>query len=131
LVSGQVHSPEEIGDVVIKSVENLPVRVSDVAAVGRGVAPVYSVVTANGKPAVLLSINRQPDSNAVEVADEVHKEMEAIRPSLPAGVEVRPFYDQSNIVNQSIARVRDAIVIGLLLAAFIMWLCLRGWGTAV
>ena len=131
LVSGQVHSPEEISSVVVKTVNNVPVRVGDVGAVGPAVAPVYTVVTANGKPAVLLSINRQPDSNTVEVADEVHREMDAIRPSLPAGVEVRPFYDQSNIVKESIASVRDAIIIGLFLAALIIWLFLRDWGTAV
>src|SRR5437762_14346570 len=57
--------------------------------------------------------------------------MEATRPSLPAGVEVQPFYDQSNIVKESIASVRDAILVGLLLAALIIWLFLRDWGTAV
>src|SRR2546422_1090315 len=131
LVSGQVHSPEEISSIVVKTVNNVPVRVGDVGTVEPAVAPVYTVVTANGKPAVLLSINRQPDSNTVEVADEVHREMDAIRPSLPAGVEVRPFYDQSNIVKESIASVRDAIVIGLFLAALIIWLFLRDWGTAL
>src|SRR5215813_10825551 len=131
LVNGQVHGPEEIGGIVIKNAKDVPVRVADVATVGAAVAPVYTVVSANGKPAVLLSINRQPDSNTVQVADEVHKEMDAIRPGLPAGVEVRPFYDQSNIVTESIASVRDAIIIGLLLAALIIWLFLRDWGTAV
>src|SRR5262249_44053980 len=129
LVDAQVHSPEQIADVVIKDVNNIPVRVGDVAAVETAVAPVYTVVSANGKPSVLLSINRQPDSNTVQVADEVHQEMEAIRPGLPAGVEVRPFYDQSNIVKESIASVRDAIIIGLLLAALVIWLFLRDWGT--
>src|SRR5262247_1274541 len=131
LVNGQVHGPEEIGGIVIKNAKDVPVRVADVATVGAAVAPVYTVVSANGKPAVLLSINRQPDSNTVQVADEVHKEMDAIRPGLPAGVEVRPFYDQSNIVTESIASVRDAIIVGLLLAALIIWLFLRDWGTAV
>src|SRR5438309_1964298 len=131
LVNGQVHSPEEISGVVVKTVNNVPVRVGDVGTVEPAVAPVYTVVTANSKPAVLLSISRQPDSNTVEVADEVHREMEAIRPSLPAGVEVRPFYDQSNIVTESIASVRDAIIIGLFLAALIIWLFLRDWGTAL
>src|SRR5207249_8054301 len=57
--------------------------------------------------------------------------MAAIRPTLSAGVEMRPFYDQSDIVKESIASVRDAIVIGLFLAGFIIWLFLRDWGTAV
>lgn len=131
LVNGQVHSPEEIGNIVVKTTNNVPVRVGDVGTVGPAIAPVYTVVSANGKQAVLLSISRQPDSNTVEVADEVHKEMNAIRPTLPAGVEVRPFYDQSNIVTESIKSVRDAIILGLFLAALIIWLFLRDWGTAV
>src|SRR5262249_721567 len=60
-----------------------------------------------------------------------HKEMQTIQMGLPAGVHVAPFYDQSNIVVQSIASVRDAIIIGLALAALIIWLFLRDWGTAV
>src|SRR5207244_10490822 len=80
LVNGQVHSPQEISNVVIKTVNNVPVRVGDIGTIGPAVAPVYTVVSANGKPAVLLSISRQPDSNTVEVADEVRKEMDAIRP---------------------------------------------------
>src|SRR5215831_5888274 len=79
LVDGQVHTPEEIGAVVIKNVNNVPVRIDDIGQIEPAVAPVYTAVSANGKPAVLLSINRQPDSNTVQVADEVHQEMEAIR----------------------------------------------------
>jgi CzcA family heavy metal efflux pump len=131
LVTAQVRSPEEIGNIVIKHVNNVPVHVRDVGAVGPAVEPVYTVVSANGKPALLLSVNRQPDSNTVQVADEVHQEMAAIRPGLPAGVEMRPFYDQSGIVTASIASVRDAIAIGLFLAGLIIWLFLRDWGTAV
>src|SRR5437588_2850264 len=56
--------------------------------------------------------------------------MDAIRPGLPAGVDMRPFYDQSNIVHESIASVRDAIIIGLVLSGLIIWLFLRDWGTA-
>jgi multidrug efflux pump subunit AcrB len=131
LISGQVRSAEEVGDIVIKTDNNVPVRVRDIGTVAPAVEPVYTVVSANGKPAVLLSVNRQPDSNTVQVADEVHQEMAAIRPTLPAGVEMRPFYDQSNIVNESIKSVRDAIIIGLFLAGLIIWLFLRDWGTAV
>jgi multidrug efflux pump subunit AcrB len=131
LVNSQVHSPEEIGDMVIKNVNDVPVRVRDIGTVAPSSAPAYTVVTANGKPAVLVSISRQPDSNTVDVANEVHQEIENLRSSLPAGIDLNVFYDQSNIVRESIASVRDAIIIGLLLAGFIIWLFLRDWGTAV
>src|SRR5438445_9703835 len=52
-------------------------------------------------------------------------------PSLPSGVDLRVFYDQSNIVKASIGSVRDAIAIGLFLAGLIIWLFLRDWGTAI
>jgi CzcA family heavy metal efflux pump len=131
LVTAQARSLEDIGEVVIKHANNVPVRVQDVGDVTPAVEPVYTAVTANGKPAVLLSINRQPDSNTVQVADEVHTEVAAIRRTLPAGVELNLFYDQSDVVVASISSVRDAIIIGLVLAALIIWLFLRDWGTAL
>ncbi len=73
LVTAQVSTPEEIGNIVVKNVNDIPVRLRDLGTIGPSVAPVYTIVTANGKPAVLLSINRQPDSNTVEVAGEVHQ----------------------------------------------------------
>jgi multidrug efflux pump subunit AcrB len=131
LIDSQVHSAEDIGNMVIKNVGDAPVRVRDIGTVAASSAPNYTVVTANGKPAVLISVSRQPDSNTVDVANLVHQEIEAIRPKLPAGVELNVFYDQSNIVRESIGSVRDAIIIGLLLAGFIIYLFLRDVGTAL
>jgi multidrug efflux pump subunit AcrB len=131
LINGQVQTPEEIGNIVIKNVNGVPVRIADVGTVGPSQAPNYTRVTANGKAAVLLSVNRQPTSNTVTVADEVHSEIESLRSELPPGIDLSVFYDQSNLVRESIASVRDAIIIGLVLAAFVIWLFLRDWGTAL
>ncbi len=132
LVSGQVHTPAEIANIVAKANgSGVPVRIGDVAMVTPSVRPVYTIVTANGKPAVLLNINRQPDSNTVSVADEVHQKIAELERSLPAGIVVQPFYDQSDIVSESIKSVRDAILIGLVLAAIILVLFLRDWGTSI
>jgi CzcA family heavy metal efflux pump len=132
LVSGQARTPEQIANIVVKTTQsNLPVHIGNVASVINSVRPVYTIVTANGKPAVLLNINRQPDGNTVLVADAVHAEIQAIQKSLPRGIELRPFYDQSEIVNDSIKSVRDAILIGLILASIILVLFLRDWGTSL
>ena len=58
--------------------------------------PVYTSVTANGKPAVLLNITRQPSSNTVAVADARRAEVAQLRKKLPPGVQLEPFYDQSS-----------------------------------
>ena len=132
LVNGQVRTPEEIANAVIKNtLAGIPVRIGDIASVAPGVKPVYTVVTANGKPAVLLNINRQPDGNTVQVAQEVHDEIENIRKTLPPGVHIEPFYDQSIIVSDSIKSVRDAILLGLILASIILVVFLRDWGTSL
>ena len=132
LVSGQVRTPAEIAAVVVKSTPaGIPVRVGDLGQVVPGVKPVYRIITANGKPAVLLNINRQPDSNTLDVASEVHQTLDEIRKTLPPGIEVKPFYDQSIIVGESIKSVRDAILLGLLLASIILVVFLHDWGTSV
>src|SRR5689334_1731130 len=132
LVNGQVRTPDEIAHTVIKNTPaGVPIRIGDIAAVSPSVKPVYTVVTANGKPAVLLNINRQPDGNTVEVAREVHDEIEKIRRTLPPGITIEPFYDQSILVTDSIKSVRDAILIGLILASIILVVFLRDWGTSL
>jgi CzcA family heavy metal efflux pump len=132
LVSGQTRTPEEISNIVVKTTPaGVPVRVGDIANVSPSVMPVYTIVTANGKPAVLLNLFRQPDSNTVAVSDAVDRELEQIRKTLPSGVNLQTFYNQSTLVRDSIASVRDAIVIGLILAAIILVLFLRDWGSSL
>src|SRR5579885_775018 len=132
LVSGQARTPDEISRIVVKTAPNGSlVHIGDIAKVTPSVMPVYTVVTANGKPAVLLNVFRQPDSNTVEVASAVRSEIAEIRKSLPKSIQMQPFYDQSEIVTDSIKSVRDAILIGLILASLIMVLFLRDWGTSL
>jgi multidrug efflux pump subunit AcrB len=132
LVNGQVRTPQQISQIVVKSTPaGVPIRIADIATVEPNYEPVYTMVSANAKPAVLLNINRQPDSNTVSVADEVHAEVDQLRKTLPPGVQIQPFYDQSILVSASIKSVRDAIIIGLILASTIMVLFLRDWGTSI
>src|SRR6266481_3722570 len=132
LISGQVRTPDQIGQIVVKnSAAGVPLRLGDVAKITPSVAPVYTIVTVNGKSAVLLSVNRQPESNTLDVANEVHTAIAEIRPTLPPGLHLEPFYDQSTIVHDSIASVRDAVLIGLVLSAIILVLFLRDWGTSL
>jgi CzcA family heavy metal efflux pump len=132
LVNAQAHTPEELARIVIKNTPaGIPVRIGDVAEVQRSVKPIYTIVRANGKQAVLLNINRQPDSNTVAVADEVHSEVESIRRTLPPGIHLESFYDQSGIVRESINSVRDAILLGLLLSSVVVVAFLRDWGSSL
>ena len=129
LISGQAKRPDELNGIVVATVNNAPVRVADVATVSAGVEPQYTIVTADGRPAALVNINRQPDANTVKVVDEVKAALAAMRGQIPKDVRVAAYYDQSLLVRQSISSVRDSILIGLLLSVVILYAFLRNWGT--
>jgi CzcA family heavy metal efflux pump len=132
LVGAQAHDADQLGRLVVKTtVSGTAVRVSDVATVQDGVLPVYTAVTANDRPAVLLNVSRQPSSNTVAVADAVAAQVQQLRKILPAGVRLEPYYDQSELVRESIRSVRDAILIGLLLACVILFLFLGDWTSSL
>jgi CzcA family heavy metal efflux pump len=132
LVSGRVSSPEQIAQIVVKTTTaGVPTRLGDIASIAPSVAPTYTIVTANGKPAVLINVNRQPESNTLAVANEVHTLIQELAPTLPLGVHLEPFYDQSTIVHDSIASVRDAVLLGIVLSSIILVLFLRDWGTSL
>jgi multidrug efflux pump subunit AcrB len=121
LVGAQVHDIDGLRQLTVKTTSlGAPVHVGDVADVILAPMPVYTYVSANGKPAVLLNITRQPVSNTVAVADGIAAEINQLRTKLPAGVSLEPYYDQSQLVRESIKSVRDAILIGLVLACVIL-----------
>jgi multidrug efflux pump subunit AcrB len=131
LVSGQAHDARQIANIFIKNApDGTPVYIGDVARVVPSVKPQYTICTANGQPAVLINVNRQRGSNTVQVANEVNAEMAKIEKTLPPGIHFSTFYDQSWIVRESIKSVRDAILIGLILASAVLVLFLRDWGTS-
>jgi CzcA family heavy metal efflux pump len=132
LIGAQVHDVNQLSQIVVKnSPTGVPLRIADVAVVSQSIEPSYTMVRADGKPAVLINITRQPSSNTVQVADEVAAEVENLKATLPAGVTFKPYYDQSELVRDSIRSVRDAILIGLILATIIIIVFLRDWRSSL
>ena len=131
LVTGQATSPDDIGNIVVAAVNGVPIRVTDVATVVPGLEPKFTIVTADGQPAVLMNVLRQPAANIIGVADAIKAEMARVQRLMPKDVIIRPFYDQSILVRSSVSSVRDAILIGLLLSVLILYGFLRNWGTTL
>ena len=123
LADRSVVSAAAVGDIVVKASPAGVVRVRDVATVQTGVVPVWQRIVEDGKPAVLFNIFEQPDGNAVQIARQVGQKLATLK--LPPGVILICWYDQSQLVTQSVASVRDAVVIGLVLAAIVLLLFLR------
>jgi multidrug efflux pump subunit AcrB len=118
-------SAGDVGNIVIKAATAGIVHVRDVATVQDGAVPVWQRIVDDGKPAVLFNIYEQPDGNAVQIAREVQAKLAGVK--LPAGVKLVNWYDQSELVTQSAASVRDAVLIGLVLAGLVLLWFLRSW----
>ncbi|MEO6975054.1 MAG: efflux RND transporter permease subunit [Gallionella sp.] len=121
----RLRNVKQIGETVIKTGSNGIVRMEDVATVSDGVVPQWIKVNADGHPAVLLNIYQQPGSNSVQIARDVHARLAAYKAQLPPGVKLANWYDQSVLVLDSAASVRDAILIGTGLAVLVLFAFLR------
>lgn len=115
----------DVGNIVLLSDASGVVRVRDVATVQDGVMPQWQRIVEDGRPAVLFNIYEQPDGNAVKIAQTTAAKLAGFK--LPPGVRLVNWYDQSELVTQSVSSVRDAVMIGLVLAALVLLLFLRSW----
>ncbi len=121
----RLKSLAQIRETVVKTGANGLVRLEDVATVETGTVPQWIKVNADGHDAVLINIYQQPGSNSVQIARDVKAQLDAYRRQMPSGVKLANWYDQSRLVIASATSVRDAILIGIGLAALVLLLFLR------
>ena len=124
LVSGLALTPEQVGQIVVRAVGDRALRVADLGKVRYGAEDLFQLARGNGKPAALINVSRQPTGNTVRVERAVTEAVAAIRPLLPAGVKLELVYNQGALVRSSIASVRDAMVIGGILAMIVLFVFL-------
>ncbi|MGA9854356.1 MAG: efflux RND transporter permease subunit [Gammaproteobacteria bacterium] len=121
----QLHDLKDIRSVVLKRGPDGVVTVGDVAEVDMSTVPQWIRVTANGRNAVLLNIFQQPAANTVQIDRDIDTQLNVYRSNLPAGVHISKWYDQSGLIVSSAHSVRDAIFIGVILAALVLLMFLR------
>jgi multidrug efflux pump subunit AcrB len=115
----------QVRDTVLQGGANGIVRVGDVAEVRDGVVPRWIRVGESGRPAVQIQIYQQPNANNVAIASAVRDALADFQPRLPPDVKLVKWYDQSTLVTDSTGSVRDAILIGLVLAGIVLLAFLR------
>ena len=122
VVSAQeAHSPDDIAAVVVGH----GLRVRDLATVTLGTEDHVRIIAGDGKPAALINITRQPAGNTLELVDSVASLASAVARTLPAGVKLKAVYDQGELVRDAMKSVRDAMIIGAILAVIILLLFLH------
>ena len=121
---GRVDSPEQFGDLVIREVSGHPVKVADIGRVEDGVAEATTLANINGDPTVLLQIRKQSGTNTVEVVGNVRERLEDIQAALPPGYELRIVRNQAEFIEASFRSVKEHLIVGSFLAAFVVLLFL-------
>ena len=119
--AGEAHSVEDVGNVVVAK----GVRVRDIATVTSGTEDHVRIIAGDGRPAALLNITRQPGGNTLAIADSIATIAKTLRATLPPGARLKPVYDQAALVRDAVRSVRDAMLIGALLAVGVLLLFLR------
>ena len=127
LTTAELTSIDDVRKVVVAFRQGTPLYVGDLAEVREGVVDRTTLITGNGQPAALLNVARQIRGNILEVADGVWAALKEYRPSLPPAVRLQVVYDLAEFVRNAVANVRDAIVIGGLLAVLVLVAFLRDW----
>jgi multidrug efflux pump subunit AcrB len=113
----------DVPDILVRAGPEGVVRLGDVATVRPAQAPVFTRVTADGKPAVLVLVYQQPGGNTVQISRDVQRALAGF--PLPPGTVEAEWYDQSDLILASASSVRDAVLIGVVLAALVLFAFLR------
>jgi HAE1 family hydrophobic/amphiphilic exporter-1 len=121
---GRVQSVDEFGDIVVKANQTHPVKISDVAQVEDGMADLDTIANINGTSTVLLNVRRQSGTNTVEVVNGVKEQLKATEKALPPGYKLRIVRDGAEFIEASIHNVEEHLIVGSLLAAFVVMLFL-------
>jgi HAE1 family hydrophobic/amphiphilic exporter-1 len=121
---GEYRTAPEIGSTVVAVREGKPIYLRDIAEVREGVEEVTTITRIDGEPGIRISINKQSGANTVQVADGVHAEVERIRLDFPE-IRITEIIDTSEYIRQAIGNVRNAAILGGILAVVVLLFFLR------
>jgi nickel/cobalt tolerance cation efflux system protein len=128
---GQMQSIEDLQRSVVTVRDGEPVLLRDVATVQTGAALKRGDASLNGRPAVVLMINKQPEVDTPTVTNAVETVIAELQPSFPADVQVTRTFRQANFIDAAIRNVSGSLFQGVVIVSVILLLFLMNWRTAI
>jgi multidrug efflux pump subunit AcrB len=125
LADTSIASLDELRSVVVRRSDEGVVLLGDVADIRASTVPQWIRVTADGREAVLVNVYQQPEGSALDVEREVRKRLGDFALRAPRDLQVRWWYDQTEVVSASLRSLRESIIAGVALAIVVLWLFLR------
>lgn len=124
---GRLEHTRDFMDLVIASVDGATVRLRDLGEVVDGTKELRTLAILDGKPAVVLQVQRQSGANTVEVIAGVKARLGRARELMPPGVSVDVIQDQSRYIEAAMHEIRSHLVVGSILASAVVLLFMRSW----
>jgi len=125
---GMVSSLDDISKIVVKTKNDVPILIRDVATVQYGNTVRYGATTKDGKGEVVNGIVMMlKGENSAEIVHLVKEKLELIKPTLPEGIDIIPYLDRSKLINKAISTVRTNLIEGALIVIFILVLLIGNW----
>ncbi|MEX0820770.1 MAG: efflux RND transporter permease subunit [Rhodothermales bacterium] len=122
---GRVRQVEDIARTVVATRAGTPVLLGDVAEVAVGPAPRFGTASVDAEPAVILSIQKQPDANTLALTERIDEELASIQRQLPDGMQIdRGIFRQANFIDLAVDNVIEALRDGAILVVLILFLFL-------
>jgi len=128
---GEFRSVEEIGNIVVSTRGTTPIYLRDVAVVEDSFKEKEREMRLNGKPSVLIFVQKRTRANTVETANKVRKEIGRLNRELPRGVRLEILMDQSEFIKKSIGNLSNVAVLGGILAVLVLFFFLRSLRTTM
>lgn len=127
---GRVRTPDDIAQTVVTMRQGVPVRIGDVADVVIGSKPRIGTGSVNAGPAVILSVQKQPGVNTLELTERIERELDVLQAQLPAGIVIeRDIFRQAGFISLAIDNVIEALRDGAFLVLVVLFLFLWNFRT--
>ena len=120
-----VHTLDQLKSVVISNNGRRVIQLKDFAEISVKEAIEYTKINANGRESILIAIIKQPNTNLIDLSDQMALKVSELQKILPAGVVLKPYYVQADFVHQAVKSVTESVWIGLILAIVVSILFLR------
>lgn len=129
---GRTSDVEKLAGTYIKSVNNKPVRINDVAQVKTGSAVKMGYASLNAEPAVILSVSKQPNINTLAVTEKIEENLKALEASLPPDIHIdTEIFRQADFIETSVSNVQKALIEGAVFVMIILFFFLGSFRTTV
>ncbi|BCM92744.1 multidrug resistance protein MdtC [Abditibacteriota bacterium] len=126
--AGRIRNVAEFSDISIRAQSGGAILLKDIGRVEDGIADADSISELNGKPTVYLQVSKQSGTNTVAVIQEIKKRVKALEPAYSSrGYNVEIVNDQSQYIEAAIHSVEEHLIVGSILASFVVLIFLLNW----